>query len=249
MIYVVSHKQVEMPFKLGKEYRIIQVGNREETFGDVRDNTCDNIAEKNGSYCELTALYWLWKNCTDDYIGIDHYRRFFNNTFSYGHVIDDATIRKILRKYDVIVSFNNKLGVTVKEDYCSECGYEKDLIQLRNVIADLYPEYVPEFDEVFNGHSTYFYNMMIASQQVFTEYCKWLFNILFEVEKRIDISNYDAYHKRIFGFMAERLLTIYVQHNNLTPYQCGIVMTGEPWSVKKKILTGLKRKYYSLRQF
>ena len=65
-------------------YMPIQVGKAlhpELDLGFQCDNTGDNISEKNGSYCELTALYWAWKNLKDvDYIGLCHYRRYFDLT-------------------------------------------------------------------------------------------------------------------------------------------------------------------------
>lgn len=63
-------------------YMPIQVGKAlhpELDLGFQCDNTGDNISEKNGSYCELTALYWAWKNLKDiDYIGLCHYHRYFS---------------------------------------------------------------------------------------------------------------------------------------------------------------------------
>ena len=76
MIYIVTHKRVDLP-KL-KGYRAIQVGSAEEDFpGCLRDDTGDNIADRNASYCELTAMYWIWKNTDDPFKGLAHYRRYF----------------------------------------------------------------------------------------------------------------------------------------------------------------------------
>ncbi len=47
----------------------------------IGDDTGDNISSENRKYCELTALYWAWKNYdklgNPDYIGFMQYRRHF----------------------------------------------------------------------------------------------------------------------------------------------------------------------------
>ena len=77
-ILVVTHKKYWMP-KI-EMYLPIQVGliNKND-LGYLKDNTGDNISYKNPNYCELTAMYWAWKNIDVDYIGICHYRRYFTN--------------------------------------------------------------------------------------------------------------------------------------------------------------------------
>lgn len=79
-IFVMTHKKIEelsdrtvMP----EIYIPMQVGRAgKEDLGYLGDDSGDNISDKNSSYCELTGMYWLWKNMDCDIIGICHYRRF-----------------------------------------------------------------------------------------------------------------------------------------------------------------------------
>ena len=67
------------------------------------------------------------------------------------------------------------------------------------------------------------FNMFIARRPLFDAYCTWLFDILFEVEKRLDVSGYSPSDQRVFGYLAERLLDVYVLHNHLRCVQCPVV--------------------------
>ena len=77
-IIVVSHKSYKMPsFSI---YLPLEVGadSRDEHFFELKDNTGNNISNKNPYYCELTGLYWAYKNLNDyDILGLVHYRRYF----------------------------------------------------------------------------------------------------------------------------------------------------------------------------
>ncbi len=92
---------------------------------------------------------------------------------------------------------------------------EEDMLMARDIIKEKYEEYLKAFDHVMEGHTVYITNMIITHKENFDKYCKWLFDILFELEQRIAISNYDDYQKRIFGFMSERLLNVWIANNEL----------------------------------
>lgn len=96
-ILVAHHKEsllikndIFMPIHVGKDISNINL----EILGD---NTGDNISKKNSIYCEMTAIYWAWKNLNADYIGLCHYRRYF--TFESKCLKD--TIIEYLRYYRV----------------------------------------------------------------------------------------------------------------------------------------------------
>lgn len=193
-IYIATHKRAKMPNK--EEYLPIQVGavNKEE-LGYLKDSTEDNISHKNSNYCELTALYWIWKNSKADIVGVVHYRRyFFNNMYS-------RKLKNILSK-DKIITYLNKNDIIVpKEDYIYKYNVEKqygikhnieDYKKCREIIKKESPEYTEAFDIVSKRKYFYPYNMFIMRKDLFEEYAQWLFNILFKLEEQIDIS-------RIFG--------------------------------------------------
>lgn len=209
-IYVITHKKIDL--NLPPEYKLLSVGAYNGTEdGMYSDQAEESISSKNYCFCELTGLYWIWKNQAEDVMGLVHYRRFF---YKGNKILSKKIINKALQNHDIILPKKAYLRESNAKHYLA-CGYEKDLQTLKKVIIEKYPEMEKTFDSYFNSYQTYYYNMMITSEGIFKEYCSWLFDILFEVEKRIDISSYPDYQKRIFGFMSERLLNIFVLYRNL----------------------------------
>lgn len=222
-IYVVTHK--EFNYKLLENYIPIQVGkcNTNLTLPYLTDDKGDNIAYKNSNYCELTAIYWIWKNISNyDNIGICHYRRYF----VYGvnsKLVDDYYIQKYLRYYDVIVPYEYKTESTVYNHFInSTSGKEKDLKNLRKIILLNYPKYVDDYDSVMNSKKASYCNMFIMSKENFKLYCSWLFDILFALEKITDLNGYTKQEQRIYGFLSEFLLNVWIKHNNLKKKYCSM---------------------------
>lgn len=239
-VYLITHKPFEQPKEEG--YKSILVGAyKGHTFGDVFDDIGDNISIKNANYCELTGVYWLWKNVKDPYVGIVHYRRRFSNLFSDSKVISEKDICKILDKYDIILPFKRTMHTSIEKHYCEESGYQKDLDKVEEIIRHKYPDYLSAYKQVMQGNTTYFFNMMICTKNIYDKYCEWLFSILFELEETVDMEGYTDYQKRIFGFISERLLTVWVLKNNLKVFEMGVVNPEQRYSFPKNILVKCKR--------
>lgn len=226
MLLVCCHKEYD--FYNSDVHVPIQVGTSlAKTSLDVRlhDNEGENISELNKSFCELTALYWGWKNCIsegDAIWGIEHYRRYFASPSIFHKIIyssrekfrplEKAHIRRLLKGYDIILAKPEKYPVRIYSDYAMK-HERKDIEVLRSVVVEIFPDCISSYDEViWNNNKLSPYNMFISNKEIYDDYCEWLFKILFEVRRRIDISLYDSYQARIFGFMSERLLNVFVHY-------------------------------------
>lgn len=218
-IYVVTHKKYELtPCIKNKGYELITVGGRKINDG-VNDAQGETIYNKNPNYCELTAVYWIWKNTHTDIKGFCHYRRFFtDNTIRYDEkkVLSIEKIAEILKKDEksVIVPEKKYYNISAKDLYL-RCGFQKDLDITRDVIKAKYPDYLIAYDKLMKSNYGYITNMMIAKKDVFDNYCKWLFDILFEVEQKTDLSGYSKEEARIYGYISERLLGVWLEKNNI----------------------------------
>jgi len=216
-MFVVTHKEFNVV--LDDIYTPLYVGadvtNKKLNY--MKDNVGENISYKNKNYCELTGLYWIWKNIKCDYVGICHYRRyFFSNNYSKNpkKILNEGKIKKMLENYDIILPRKlYLLKYTIERQY-SLLHNKNDMDKVEAIINKLFPEYISSFREVMRRKYLYPYNMMIISKEQYDEYCKWLFTILFELEKEMDLSQYDEYNQRVFGFLSERLLNVWVLYNN-----------------------------------
>ncbi|MFT8668814.1 DUF4422 domain-containing protein [Liquorilactobacillus hordei] len=234
-IYVVSHKNMKMPNE--SIYVPVQVGTNKENFkGFERDNTGFNISKKNPNYCELTVQYWAWKNRAADAKGIVHYRRYFSNGGMFFFKTPDEKFNEIL-KSDKVASLleKNEAILPRKRNYYIETSWShyehahhiEGLEIAKEVISERYPDYIDAFEEVVNRKAVHMFNMLIAKSEVFDSYTEWLFNILPEVEKRVDISEYSTYEKRIFGFISEILLDVWFEKNQIKYTELPVLFMGK----------------------
>lgn len=243
-VFIATHKTANFPNVDG--YIPIQVGAAlHDKLGFLSDDKGDNISKKNPNYCELTGLYYIWKNEKCDIVGLTHYRRyFFKNIFKtkLKDVLSVDNISKILTDYDVIVPKKDYFKSSISDQYKSIHNTD-DLEKCGRIIQKLYPTYYDAFNDIMNSKSIYCYNMFIMKKKYFDEYMEWLFNILFELEEQVDISNYDKYNQRIFGFLSERLFNVWLKKRklNIIEYPVYNVEESKIKQIKGKIKNYIKK--------
>lgn len=252
-IYVISHSEEDIKnIKSNEIYVPLFVGrNGKDNLGFCSDDTGDNISYKNSSYCELTGLYWMWKNSDADYIGLVHYRRYFAN-WRLGHRLEANDLDKIFKEYDIILpKKTTSLFENVYEDY-GHWNYAKDLDLCEDIIGEICPEYSDSYTKIINGNELYYYNMFIAPKHIIDKYCEWIFPILSEVEKRVDMTGYDEYQKRIYGFLTERLFDVWMDRQDLKVKESELKVDGlrlniHMWIAKRWVTRQFyKRIYFGL---
>ena len=194
----------------------------------LHDDTGDNISDKNDFFCELTAIYWAWKNYdklgNPDYIGFMHNRRHFifnekeykinewglvefsdfNEDYLEACSLDDVSVRSLVENWDAVLPIKINVGETVRDQY-KRYHYEQDLDTALQVLHEKYPEYTQIAENYCENSEAYYFLMGIYKREIFFRYCEWLFDLIFEIFKRIDYTGYTSYHARVCGFLAERL--------------------------------------------
>lgn len=254
-ILVAAHKKAEMP----KEpiYYPIYVGAFGK--GDVgfqRDDLDDNISEKNPYYCELTGVYWAWKNLDCDIIGLVHYRRLFGNKSGlnkkdiFKNILTPQMILRLMNKYDIVLAkprnyyienirthFHNHLKVFTNIDY---------IAFLEKTIKEECPEYMDAYLKCMERTRAHMCNMFIMKRNEFNNYCDWLFHLLETMELKHSEFTSEPPMPRIYGFIGELMLDVYVTKNNLNYYEQEVIEIDTQSSILKAF-NFCKRKFLGIK--
>lgn len=243
VILIANHNGSSVP--VHPLLRSIQVGAAltDKRFQDtLKDNEGANISERNASYCEMTAVYWAWKNIDADYIGLFHYRRYLcfshrkkTRWDGYIHLsgpdentekqlnLNSNKMQTFIEKYDIIaikpfIVYNITGGgcLTVKQQFQSVSTHRiQDLNKAIEILLQFHPEYSKDVTAYLNAERGWFCNMFIMKRERFELYCEWIFPILDELysyQQKTYAGEEGRYEGRMVGFLAERLQGIYFTH-------------------------------------
>lgn len=243
---VAAHKEFPMPENKDL-YMPILVGairNYKEGINYQRDDDGENISLKNPNFNELTAVYWAWKNLDADAIGLVHYRRLFSKggKRELNNILDKEQIELLLNKAPIVVPKKRKYYIESNYSHYVHAHPKGPLDATRDVISENYPRYLDAFDQVMHKTSAHMFNMFIMKKKEFNQYSEWLFDVLFKVEERIDISGYSVQDARVFGFLAERLMDVWLLTNEKEFVESNWIQLGDVQLVSKGV-NFLKRKF------
>lgn len=245
-IYVAAHKPYQMP--QDPAYRPIFVGaaiHGSTPQNYQPDNVGDNISACNPNFNELTAMYWIWKNCHADIKGLNQYRRYLSQTpkRKLAGILSMAEVEALLQQYDVIVPKKRHYYIESNYSHYIHAHHREPLAMMRTVISERYAAYLDDFDWLMNQTSAHMFNMMIMSGPNFDAYAEWVFDILFTVHDRVDITDYNVQEARVFGYLSEFLLDVWINHNQLKYVEVP-VMYMEKQQLPAKAYNLLKRKFF-----
>ena len=224
-VVVAAHKPYTMP--ADPLYLPLHVGAEgKEPFGFAGDNTGEHISAKNPTFCELTGLYWAWKNLDADYIGLAHYRRHFRGKGRgepLACVLTEAEAVALLEGRDGLLPKKRQYYIETLYSHYVHTMHAAPLDVTGEIIREKYPAYAAAFEGLKKRTSAHMFNMLILRRDHLDAYCTWLFDILFELEKRVDVTAYDAFHARFFGRVSELLLDVWLSQQALDLVEVPVV--------------------------
>lgn len=182
----------------------------ERNIAQLKDNTGDHISEKNGNYCELTALYWIWKNRLQtekdggeskrQYYGLAHYRRHLSlnaDDFYRPYDNDVDVVLPYPLPYEPNIHAHHKMFIK-----------DEDWRATVQALCELDPRYKALITSVFSQRYLFNCNIFLAKKHILENYCEWLFPLLFRIEE-LSVPKGNQRADRYIGYIAESLETLY----------------------------------------
>lgn len=257
-ILVVYHKQdalrknsVFVPIHAGR--KVAKIKSKDGIISDyelnwlckhmIGDDTGDNISDYNRGLNEMTAIYWAWKNYdkigSPNYIGLNHYRRFFN--------VSNKTLQKMMHPDCIITAqpCSEYPGTSHKSIFTDSCipGHtEKGFNLLRQAVDEVYPNLSEQFRIWENENVLYPCNMFVMSKETFFQYCDWIFPLALKLHAMFTPKEISL---RCPSFLIERMTSFWMEkisHKKLIPIP--FERKPYPWFLFKIEQTNRRIRFY-----
>ena len=192
--------------------KFLPLNNIREKFLIDQKHEGDNIDNLNPWYCELTGLYYMWKHCDDEIVGLEHYRRYFVN--NKNQPLNETEIREELKDCDVLCIRANYSFRNPPKTWLIRNGKWDDMCKfLRFIKAYVGAEYHAACEEHLNGDWHALGNMFICRKELIDEYCEFVYDLTFmymQAEKFYG----RKLPGRIIGYFTEFLFGAWLKYHN-----------------------------------
>lgn len=210
-IFVCQHDNVQLPscFSDRRIYRPILCGaysNEQKQEFDLADDVGDNLSRYNTYLNEHTGIYWVAKHYTDignpEFVGFAHYRRSLR------------WLPKYLKGDTVMAS----ALLYRRPHICGLPNYPELLQVIERAKLFFQDSEFDDIDQYLHQRLLYTNNIFIMSRENFFRYFSFIEKCLTFVlplidNNTIDLTNKDAYHKRLYSFFLEGMSSYWIWHN------------------------------------
>ena len=228
-IFIMAHKDF-INYRYNSVYNIV-VDNKSQLKNKYNLNIIyaneGKLYKMSRAYGEMSKIYYIYQlykqgNISSKYIGTNHYRRYFNFTDN----IPD--LDEIFKNFDVILNNPAFIPQGIRGAFCKShiCEIYDEML---DIIKEIKPEYYKSALEISKSKKIYLCNIFIMKKKDFFKYCEFIFDILFELDKRNNFTSDNdvlEYTKKYFngsskyyrqsrmqGFLAERISNIFYYKN------------------------------------
>ena len=219
--YILPHDEMYLPVYAGASVC------PDEISDVVPDNTGENISFLNPYYCELTALYWAWKNLSYTHLGLMHYRRYL--TLKKGDSLDciltKEQIVELFSETDIILPKAHDYRIETNYSQYIHAHHKQDIDVVKEIIDTFYPSYKCAFETVMKQRSGHRCNLFIMDKEKADDYLSWLFSVLLRFDGMVDMHDYSDADKRAAGHIAERLLDVWIEKNGYSYKELPVYFT------------------------
>jgi len=209
----------------------------------------EHISGRNDLYCELTALYWAWKNLPADALGLVHYRRYLGVPARMrpwiaplARAASGEELARYLKDVPVLLPKKRNYFIENREDQFVHAHGRAAIDALRRVMGQSAPAYLPAFDRTMKRTSGHCFNMFVMRRDVCDAYCAWMFDLLFKTEALLREEAPQEIRPRLLGFLSERMLDCWLETNDYRWMELPVVHT-ESVNWPAKAAAFLKRKF------
>lgn len=233
VLYCNCYKQ-KTPYRIQQNQKNLMLGSSQYTSklkdeliseGYILDDIGDNISHLNKWFGQSCGLYWVYKNSNEDFVGMNTYRIFWNDSAISNLDVSENKLY-VPSKFDVS---DDGINYENLENHFRVSHGNGSYKMLMNCIKNNNILYT-DFNNWMSQKFLYPFSIFIANKKIFDKICSILFELAFDFfdTNRYTIYNFSDHYGQIrqMDFICERIL--HLIFNNIDYFIPNIDITEIP---------------------